>query len=560
MKAIILAAGFGTRLLPFTRTTPKPLFPVAGRPLIDRMILTLIEAGCDAILVNSHHLYQKIDDFLSGQRYSIPVETRYEPEILGTGGAIKNAEDFWNGRPFMAVNGDIVTDISLKRVYDFHRRHHDPATLVLFDDPEFNTVTVDERNLIVSFDNDNPHDTKHRPRKLTFTGIQVLDPAILDGIPENTYTDSIDVYRDMLSRGLKIRAYVAKKNSWKDIGTPERYASVVFENMAPLAFRKAFSEYRNQKITSKPLAGDGSDRLWFRLVSDKYSLVMVDHGIRLQPQPSEIDSFIAIGEYLFSKGMPVPRIFGKDDFSGLVFLEDLGDLNLQTLVRATDDPDKILSIYGKVIDLLIRMSMDCATDFAPQWAYQTPAYSRQLILEKECRYFVDAFLNQFAGMTVCFEDLEDEFKPLAAKALEFGVKGFMHRDFQSRNIMIKNNRPYLIDFQGGRIGPIQYDLASLLLDPYVELPLSVQARLSEYCADRIAKSVPLDREGFLSGYRYCAITRNLQILGAFGYLSRVKGKCAFERYIPAALRSLRRIVRPLAAAEFPRLDSILEKL
>jgi NDP-sugar pyrophosphorylase family protein len=127
MKALILAAGLGTRLLPFTKNTPKALFPVAGRPLLDIIILSLQNAGCKAIIVNTHHLSKKIDSYLLQHKYAIPVITRYEPKILGTGGAIKNVADFWDNDPFMVINSDIITDIDLKRVYDFHLNHSCPA-------------------------------------------------------------------------------------------------------------------------------------------------------------------------------------------------------------------------------------------------------------------------------------------------------------------------------------------------------------------------------------------------------------------------------------------------
>src|SRR5210317_1459900 len=117
--------------------------------------------------------------------------------------------------------------------------------------------------------------------------------------------------------------------------------------------------------------------------------------------------------------------------------------------------------------------------------------------------------------------------------------GFMHRDMQSRNIMIKGRDIYFIDFQGGRIGPIQYDLASLLIDPYVELPHAIQAQLIDYSIEVLAAQTELTPEKFLSCYHYCRLTRNLQILGAYAYLSKVKGKKHFESYIPAAVRSLR---------------------
>jgi NDP-sugar pyrophosphorylase family protein len=120
MKAMILAAGLGTRLFPFTESTPKPLFTISGRPLVDIIIHSLQSAGCKAVIINTHHLYKNIDSFLASQHYTIPVYTLYEPVILGTAGAIKNAAYFWDTQPFMVINSDIVTDIDLRKVYDFH--------------------------------------------------------------------------------------------------------------------------------------------------------------------------------------------------------------------------------------------------------------------------------------------------------------------------------------------------------------------------------------------------------------------------------------------------------
>ena len=113
MKAMILAAGYGTRLQPYTGHTPKSLFSIAGRPLLDLIISQLHEAGCKAVIVNTHHSHHKIETFLAAQNYNLEVDTRFEPQILGTGGAIKNVPDFWDTRPFLVINADIVTDIDI---------------------------------------------------------------------------------------------------------------------------------------------------------------------------------------------------------------------------------------------------------------------------------------------------------------------------------------------------------------------------------------------------------------------------------------------------------------
>ncbi|MCP4344560.1 MAG: phosphotransferase [Desulfobacterales bacterium] len=567
MKAMILAAGFGTRLLPYTEDTPKPLFTIAGRPLLDIIIRSLQSAGCEAVIINTHHLPQKIDSFIAGQKYLFPVSTRYEPEILGTGGAIKNASDFWDDRPFMVINSDIVTNIDLGKVYEYHLNHNFPATLVLHDDPDFNTVTADKDSFITGF---NPQPTTGN-HSLTFTGIQVINPEVISYIPENVFSSSIDAYTKLMAEGKKIKAFISKQYNWKDIGTPERYRNAVISEMAPKAF-KISTEQAGQVSSFKfqvsnfqisNIQGDGSDRKWYRLTAHNNSLIMADHGIRTHENTSETDSFVSIGRHLHSKGIPVPEIYLYDTFSGIVFMEDLGDVSLQAVVRNAANDEEIFSYYKSVIDILVQLSVSGGREFDLSWTYQTAHYDRELILERECRYFVDAFLNGYLGMNLQFEDFKDEFELLADKALEFSVNGFMHRDMQSRNIMAVS-RPgneksfYLIDFQGGRTGPIQYDLASLLIDPYVNLPYSLQADLLDYCIKKLSLLIQINSDRFRECYKYCSLTRNLQMLGAFGYLSRVKGKTYFEEYIPLAVRTLKNNFIDLDSADFSSLKEIID--
>ena len=135
----------------------------------------------------------------------------------------------------------------------------------------------------------------------------------------------------------------------------------------------------------------------------------------------------------------------------------------------------------------------------------------------------------------------------------------MPRDMQSRNIMVKDQRIYFIDFQGGRLGPIQYDLASLLIDPYVNLPRPIQTRLLEDALKMLSAVAPVDPDHFRHCYHYCTLTRNLQILGAFAYLSRVKGKKQFEAYIPAAVKTLRSNLKANGRREFPRLTDVVDE-
>lgn len=560
MKALILSAGLGSRLRPYTDHTPKPLFSVSGRPLLDRLIRQLISAGCTAVAINTHHLHHRIDSFLSTQSYGIKVFTRHEPILLGTGGAIKNLSDFWDDRPFFVINSDILTDIDFRTVYEFHNRHNAPATLVLTDSPELNSVSVDTEERITRFYSTREIEVSPALVTYTFTGIQVLDPGTLPLIPEKTFASSIDAYRELIALNQPPRAYMALSNQWTDIGTPDRYLTAAGEFMACEAFREAFGEVPVRPINWTLLEGDGSDRTWYRLQSGDSSIVAAGHGIKAGDELCEIDSFVSIGTHLNNKRLPVPRLYRSDLFSGWVFMEDVGDTHLQTIIREKNNPDFTRALYRKVLDVLLRFSIMGGEGFNTAWAYQTATYDASLILDRECNYFVNSYLRGYLGFDVDSRKLEADFKSLARGALENAVGGLMHRDFQSRNIMIHHGEPRIIDFQGARLGPIQYDMASLLIDPYAALPPALQEELFEYGMNNLKKSIDFNPEGFRKCYAYCRITRNLQILGAFGFLTTSKGKRFFEQYIPPALKSLKKNLEQLDSPAISSLRAFVEKI
>lgn len=560
MKALILAAGYGTRLLPHTKALPKALFPVAGVPVLGKMITALRQAGCTGIAVNAHHLAEQIQSYLEGSDFGVPIRLSHETEILGTGGAIRRLKNFWDGDPFLVVNADIVTDIDLAEIYHRHLETGARVTLVMHDRPPFNQVRVDDADRVVGFErlSQAAHHAPHR--RLAFTGIHVIDPDILEWIPGDGFCDIITVYGKMLDSGTPIHAHVVDNHYWQDMGSPEGYRDAVIGELAPLAFRKAFNAPIRDAIQCRPLAGDGSDRRWHRLSSGKRRLVLADHGITLSLPGSEVNAFIRIGNYLHRCGLPVPKIYVHDGFSGLVFLQDLGDCHLQQVVKKTPDDHRVEALYRTVIDTLLDLTATAEEGFDPAWTCQSPSYDTKLILEKECRYFVEAFLNGYLDMEVDYDALADEFDHLARCAIDHGVAGLLHRDLQSRNIMMHEGRPYLIDFQGARRGPVQYDLAALLIDPYVKMDRRLQGRLLDYAAQQSSKRLGSELDRFISGYRYCAVTRNLQMLGAFGFLSRVKGKHDFEAWIPAAVDMLAGHLRDADRRAFPKLIAIAERL
>jgi aminoglycoside/choline kinase family phosphotransferase/choline kinase len=559
MKALILAAGLGTRLRPYTDHTPKPLFTVSGKTLLEIAITKLIDAGCSAVIINTHHLHDQIEAFVAHQTYAIPVRTRYEPHILGTGGAIKNVRDFWTDKPFMVVNADIVSTIDFKSVYEFHCQHSYPATLVLTDDAEFNSVTCDGAGFVTGFAHSPSQANRPAPAQ-TFTGIQVLNPSVLDFISEAMPASSIDAYNRMIAEGKKIRAYVDKNAYWKDIGSPERYRAAVFETMVTGVYQRFFSESGLKTPRQQHLKGDGSDRQWYRLNVNQKSIILADHGMKGKKGVDAADAFCNIGRHLFNQGLPVPRIYDGDTLSGYVLIEDLGNHDLQTAVQEAKNSEHIIRLYRLAIDLLIRIAQRGADQFDPAWCYQTPAYSKSMILEAECRYFVDAFLNTYLGLNQSYDEFKNEFEFLAENALQHAVQGLMHRDFQSRNIMIKNSNLYAIDFQGARMGPLQYDLASLLIDPYVDLPPDMQTQLLAYCLEQLTDQMNVAAAEFRHCYRYCCLTRNLQMLGAFGFLTCVKQKPHFKKYIPTAVRTLTANLKQSHPKSLPGLCNLMDSI
>ena len=567
MKALILAAGLGTRLLPYTNSIPKPLFTLNQRPLLDLAIEQLIACGCDKIFINTHHCHEQIEAFVRQHRFKNRLQTLYEPKILDTGGAIANTRQFMDKEPFFVINADIICNIDLKQVYESHlasyRDSKALATLVLHDCPEFNKIRVDGQGFIENF---------NAPigKGLAFTGVQVLSPDIyahmpmadmpmadMSGVWDPMVFSSIDVYKNLCPTK-RIKAHVTDPIYWRDIGTIPAYTQTSQQCLTGQLF--GLPTNRLHEILITPIAGDGSDRNWYRASHGKRSLVLSDHGICLAQSEnhSQLQAFVSIGAHLVSQKIAVPKVLGHDVLSGQVALQDLGDVHLASVVHQTQNPATLMGLYKKVIDRLIEFSQTGLQNFDTRWTCQTTAYSKELILEKECAYFMTAFIQGFLGREDTFESYAHEFDTIADNALEHCVDGLMHRDMQSKNIMIHHDKIYFIDFQSARKGPLQYDLASLLIDPYVKLPEGIQEELVSYAMSRLKIASTIDQSRFKKCYHYCCLTRNLQFLGAFAFLSRIKGKKRFKSYIPQAVRSLKFNIQRLASV--PTLKKLVNTL
>lgn len=290
-------------------------------------------------------------------------------------------------------------------------------------------------------------------------------------------------------------------------------------------------------LSIQDLGADGSSRLFFRIGGGGQARSVI---IMLNPPVSQTATrenlaYLHIGMHLFSKAIPVPEIHLWDLDEGWFVMEDLGPTSLQDWVSRGEDP---LPIYERVIQALFRLQIEGSRGFDPAWCWQTRRYDRIVMRQLEADYFSGMFLSRYMGLKASWPELEGPFEAIF-QAASIGGSGFlMHRDFQSRNIMVAGGHVGFVDWQGARLGPMGYDLASLLLDPYAHLPRPLQSRLYQAYMSLVREDNP-DWAGSLEqSFPYLAIQRNLQILGAFSFLSKVKGKTRFEAYIPRAVETL----------------------
>lgn len=310
-------------------------------------------------------------------------------------------------------------------------------------------------------------------------------------------------------------------------------------------------------LSFEPLCPDGSSRIFFRVMKDREALCLgVFPASDGEFEMREARAASTIGTHLGRQQVPVPRVYGYHKDSGLVLFEDLGNTRLYEQVKGHRSRKKeILGLYRKVVQQLFRMQFTGIDGFDPTWCCDTPEYDQKLMITRESQYFEKTLVNTFCGKRSP-AGLIEEFQRLAKCAGDCTMVCFLHRDFQSRNIMVKDGVPFFIDFQGGRVGPPGYDLASLLLDPYINLSEDEQQKLYEYYLELLKAHPKGDVPGFERTFPFLAIQRNLQIAGAFAFLYSEKKKEFFKQFIVPALETLDKRLEQDCFDTFP----ILRKL
>jgi aminoglycoside/choline kinase family phosphotransferase len=306
------------------------------------------------------------------------------------------------------------------------------------------------------------------------------------------------------------------------------------------------------RLQVTPLSGDGSDRRFFRVGDGRRRGIALWAPRKTVQGIDENDSYFLIGGHLRRRALPVPEFLWAAPEKGLFILEDFGDVHLQRI--ACGRRAALVPVYRRVIKTLLDLHERASRGFLADYCFDTPIYDPPFVIQRELHYFQRAFLEDLLGLDPAGAlDLQRDFERLAARAGVSKWVHVIHRDFQSRNLMVHHGRIGLIDFQGMRFGPPAYDLASLLIDPYVKLPEPIQVELMEYYWQGARRFLGISRREFQGSYVAVRLCRNLQILAAYAYLGMARGKPQFLRYIPAAWVRLRTSLLMAGADAYPSL-------
>ncbi len=280
----------------------------------------------------------------------------------------------------------------------------------------------------------------------------------------------------------------------------------------------------------------GSGRKIVRLSDGKQSAIGILHDVR-----EENAAFLAFSRHFRRHGLPVPEIYGEDLGRGAYLEQDLGDSSLFEFLSVHRSGEtiapEVVEAYRKVVAVLPRFQVDAARDLDYSVCYPRGRFDRQSI-DWDLNYFKYYFLR-LAGIPFNEQALEDDFDRLTELLLSAPQDYFLYRDFQSRNVMLLDGQPFFVDYQGGRKGALQYDIASLLFDAKADLPPEIRQQLLDYYLEQLATHIALDRDEFLRYYYGFVYVRIMQALGAYGFRGFYERKPHFLQSVPYALKNLR---------------------
>ena len=621
IRCFVPAAGFGERMRPISEYLPKPLLPVLGKPVLGYVLEKLSRLGGLAVHhigINLHHGKELIKEWVEKSPYKGNVFFFPEDPILDTGGALKNAESFLSDSSlFLVHNADILSDFDLTRLLEHHNASGNMLTLAVHDCPRFNTVAVDSSGNLKGVAGKAYLSDTAKERLVAYTGIAVYDRAFLKFIPEGK-SSVVDAWMNAAASGCRTGTMDVTGSYWADVGTPAAYASAVinalradgetfyFHTGAAGCANALFNGYnavekgcsikqgvslRNCIVLPGSMPGQGtyenciigpdfvlpfvetgtesssgaggtligiggSDRKYLRVKREGKTAVL------MQCAEGDLD-FTRHIEYtrFFRKfALPVPGLISVESERASALFEDLGDMSLYSWLKCPRNSSQVERLYMGALDILVMLHSTITDHVAecPLLANRVFDYDH---LRWETAYFIERFVEGVRGKAPYNSQiLEDEFNRLALKVDSF-PKTVIHRDFQSQNIMVvQPETPRLIDYQGARMAPPAYDVVSLLWDPYFRLDDAMRTRLVEYYMDCMhAGDTGFNVEKFRATLLPCRLQRHMQALGAYGFLSSVKGKKFFLKHVPEALRMLKEETT-LARDEYPALYALVAGL
>ena len=308
------------------------------------------------------------------------------------------------------------------------------------------------------------------------------------------------------------------------------------------------------------LAADGSQRTYFRLVGTTPASVIGVYG----PDPDENRAFLSFSRAFRGVGLPVPVIHAADEERGLWIEDDLGDTTLfEALSAARRDasgefPPAMLDAYERVVEILPRFQVEGGRVIDFGVAYPRAAFDEQSMLW-DLNYFKYHFLK-LAHIPFNEQRLENDFHRLVAHLLGADTRYFLYRDFQSRNIMLVHGEPWFIDYQGGRRGAAQYDIASLLYDAKADIPDAVRAHLLERYLGTLSRLARIEPASFLETYRGYVLVRIMQAMGAYGYRGFFERKPRFLDSVPYAARNVAGLLATGLPVALPELEGVFRRI
>ncbi len=326
----------------------------------------------------------------------------------------------------------------------------------------------------------------------------------------------------------------------------------VQENLSKLFTKWADEEILNIEL----LPVSGSARAYYRIRGNKKTALGV-----YNEDFKENRAFVTFSKHFKAQGMQVPEIYLEDLSNNMYLIEDLGEETLFEHILVTRNTEEfseeLKSIYRNVLRDLVRFQLYAGKDLPYEYCYPRAEFDKQSMLW-DLHYFKYYFLK-LARISFDEQLLEDDYQTFANYLLEAEHHFFMYRDFQSRNIMLTGGKPAYIDYQGGRKGALQYDVASLLYDAKANIPENVREELLEYYLEVLQKEKEIDMVEFRRHYYGYVLVRIMQAMGAYGFRGFYEKKEHFLKSIPYAMENLKNVLKKADfPIEIPQLKKVLE--